>query len=179
MDNGSFNNEADRVLVDRFKRTKDEATFREIYGRHTPALYLLALRLFAGSEADAQDAVQETWIRACRSLPTFAWRSSLRTWLTGILINRVREMNRGPQRKHEVDQPDQLIAAIKNGPSDQRDLERAIAHLPDGYRHVFLLHDVEGYTHEEISAQLDISAGTSKSQLFHARKALRTMLNLK
>lgn len=178
MDN-SFIDEADRVLVEKFKRTKDETTFREIYRRHTPALYLLALRLFAGAEGDAQDAVQETWIRACQSLPAFKWRSSFRTWVAGILINRVREMNRRPQHKYEVEMPDQPAVSVNEEHVQHTDLERAIALLPDGYRQVLLLHDVEGYTHEEIGAQLDITAGTSKSQLFHARKALRTMFDLK
>ena len=168
-------NEADRVLVERFTRTKDERTFREIYARHTPALYLLALRLCAGSEGDAQDAVQETWIRACGSLSTFEWRSSFRTWLTGILINRVREMNRRPQHKYEIGVLDHPADSFETKPGEQMDLERAIALLPDGYRQVLLLHDVEGYTHEEISAQLEITAGTSRSQLFHARRALRNM----
>jgi RNA polymerase sigma-70 factor (ECF subfamily) len=86
MDNG-FINEADRVLVDKFTRDRDEHTFRELYRRHTPALYRLALRLLAGKETNAQEAVQETWIRACRLLAVFQWKSSLRTWLCGILIN--------------------------------------------------------------------------------------------
>src|SRR5688500_7492891 len=115
MNSRSFMNEEDRVLVERFTRTKDEATFRELYRRHTPALYLLALRLVGGSEADAQDAIQEIWIRTCRLLPTFEWRSSLRTWLAGILINRVREMNRGLHHQNEElpdDCPDSISVQL-------------------------------------------------------------------
>ena len=155
-------------------RTKDEATFRQLYRCHTPALYPLALRLVGGSESEAQDAIQDTWLRACKTLPGFEWRSSLRTWLTGILINRVREMNRARGRRNE----EELLLECLAQPAplaERLDLEQAIARLPAGYRHVLILHDMEGYTHEEISAQLEISAGTSKSQLYHARKAVRRM----
>src|SRR5688572_27362259 len=136
MDSRSFMNDEDRILVERFTRTKDEATFRELYRRHTPALYLLALRLVGGSEADAQDAIQEIWIRSCRLLPAFEWRSSLRTWLAGILINRVREMNRGLHHQNEEELPDEYSDSISVQPGERIDLERAIARLPAGYRHV-------------------------------------------
>jgi RNA polymerase sigma-70 factor (ECF subfamily) len=169
----SFTKEADQGLVERFLRNRDEETFREIYRRHTPALYLLALRLLAGSEANAQEAVQETWIRACRLLRIFEWRSSLRTWLTGILIKCVKEMNHGANRYDDL--PDDLEGPLGAEPTERMDLERAIAQLPFGYRHVLVLHDIEGYTHEEIGTQLGITSGTSKSQLFHARRALRAM----
>jgi len=174
MDSSDFINKADQVLVERFMRSKDEATFRELYRRHTPALYPLALRLVGGSESEAQDAVQDTWLRACKTLSVFEWRSSLRTWLTGILINRVREMNRGrAHRNEEALMEGRLEPTVQ--PGGRMELEQAIARLPTGYRHVLVLHDVEGYTHEEIGARLEISVGTSKSQLSHARKALRGM----
>ena len=86
-------------------------------------------------------------------------------------------MNRRLQHKYEVDVLDHNTGSVETEPGEQMDLERAIALLPDGYRHVLLLHDVEGYTHEEISAKLEITAGTSKSQLFHARRALRSIFN--
>jgi RNA polymerase sigma-70 factor, ECF subfamily len=174
MDSNHFNNKADQVLVKRFMRTRDEATFRELYRRHTLALYPLALRLVGGSESEAQDAVQDTWLRACKTLSGFEWRSSLRTWLTGILINRAREMNRERGRRNEEELLEECLKTIVRT-GERIDLERAIARLPAGYRHVFVLHDVEGYTHEEISARLEISVGTSKSQLYHARRALRGM----
>jgi RNA polymerase sigma factor (sigma-70 family) len=175
MNNNNFINKADQVLVERFMRTRDEATFRELYRRHTPALYPLALRLVGGSESEAQDAVQDTWLRACKTLHGFEWRSSLRTWLTGILINRVREVNRERGRRSEEELPEDFSKHVSVQPGERIDLEHAIARLPTGYRHVLVLHDVEGYTHEEISARLEINVGTSKSQLYHARKALRAM----
>jgi RNA polymerase sigma-70 factor (ECF subfamily) len=175
MDRRSFSNGVDQVLVERFMRTRDEATFRQLYRHHTPALYLLALRLVGGLEDSAQDAVQDMWVRACKTLHKFEWRSSLRTWLSGILINRVREMHRERGRRNEEELPDDFSQPDAVGPVERLGLEQAIARLPTGYRHVLVLHDVEGYTHEEIGAQLEISVGTSKSQLFHARKALRGM----
>lgn len=176
MESSGLISKTDRVLVRRFLRSKDETSFRALYRRHTPALYRLGLRLVGGSEADAQDAIQDTWIRACKSLPRFEWKSSLRTWLAGILINRTREFNRERLRQPEEELPDELPASTVARPGERIDLEQAIASLPAGYRQVLVLHDIEGNTHEEISLLLEISVGTSKSQLFHARKAMRAML---
>jgi RNA polymerase sigma-70 factor, ECF subfamily len=165
---------SERKLVEEFLKTKDEQVFREIYRRHAPALYLLALRLVGGSETEAEDAVQETWIRACRKLSGFEWKSSLRTWLSGILVNHVRELCRKRSSRNEEELTDALehAAAIKSS-NYGLDLERIISNLPAGYRHVLVLHDIEGCTHEEIARLLEISVGTSKSQLFHARKRVR------
>ena len=167
---------ADRRLVRRFLRTGDERSFRQLYSRHTPGMYPLALRLVGGSEADAQDAIQETWIRACKRLERFEWKSSLRTWLTGILINCIRESNRERERRQEEELQDDAATAVSSQPLTRIDLEQVIARLPDGYRHVLTLHDISGYTHEEIGVLLEITAGTSKSQLYHARRALRSLL---
>ena|ERR1044071_2921612 len=175
MDNPTVPDEADRALVTRFLRTRDEATFRALYRRHTPVLYPLALRLVGGSEVEAQDAIQDTWIRACKSITTFEWRSTLRTWLSGILIRRVHEMHRENRRRNEEELLEECTNPRSARLGERIDLERAIARLPGGYRQVLVLHDIEGYTHEEVSAQLEISVGTSKSQLFHARNALRKM----
>jgi RNA polymerase sigma-70 factor, ECF subfamily len=167
---------SDQKLVEGFLKTRDEQAFREIYRRNTPALYLLALRLSGGAEADAEDAVQEMWIRACRKLPEFGWKSALRTWLSGILINCVREFARKQLRRNEEELPETLSLAVSENSNYHFDLEETIKNLPTGYRHVLVLHDVEGYTHEEIARVLEISLGTSKSQLFHARKRVRSIL---
>ena len=118
-------------------------------------------------------------MRACKTLNVFEWKSTLRTWLSGILINRVREMHRDVRRRNEEELLDECLKPINARPGERIDLERAIARLSTGYRHVLVLHDIEGYTHEEISAQLDISVGTSKSQLFHARRALRNAFQVR
>jgi RNA polymerase sigma-70 factor, ECF subfamily len=166
-------NKSDEALVETYLDHRDERSFRELYRRHTPALYALALRL-CGSEADAQDAVQDAWIRTCGTLSTFQWKSTLKTWLTGILINCAREQSRKRNRHPEEPLPDGWSGESTDAPG-YLSLDQTIERLPDGYRHVLTLHDVEGYTHEEISALLDINIGTSKSQLHHARKAIRTL----
>lgn len=163
----------DQALVEKYLRRRDEHSFRELYRRHSPALYALALRL-SESDADAEDALQETWIRACKLLSNFQWKSTLRTWLTGILINCVREIRRKHERRGEESIDEGLRLVTSEPPPDN--LESAICKLPVGYRQVLVLHDVEGYTHEEISRLLEINVGTSKSQLHHARKFIRSML---
>jgi RNA polymerase sigma-70 factor (ECF subfamily) len=167
----------DRALVSRFARERDEAAFRVLYRRHTPRLYALALRILGHRMTDAEDLVQEAWVRAAERLHQFRWESALRTWLAGIVVNCCREHLRGEWRWAPGDDgasAEQADAAA--GPELTLDLDRAIVGLPPGCRAVFLLHDVEGRTHDEIAAMLDISPGTSKSQLFHARRHLRARL---
>ena len=170
----------DRSLADAVAEAGDERAFRELYRRHTPALYQLVLRMLGGATADAEDVVQETWIRAVRQLTKFRWESSLRTWISAIGLNLARETlrRRARARTEEFDERLDLHAPpVRDG--ERIDLERAIARLPNGYRTVLVLHDVEGYTHEEISRQLRIAVGTSKSQLFDARRAVRSLLQAK
>ena len=166
----------DQGLVKEYLQFRDEQSFRELYRRHTPALYALALRL-CRSEANAQDAIQEAWIRACSTLSRFMWKSSLRTWLSGVVINCAREQSRQQNNRREEELADDFPATIDERLGDRITLEEAILRLPDGYRHVLTLHDVEGYTHEEISGLLDISAGTSKSQLHNARRAITALIH--
>lgn len=136
-------------------------------------LLALALRL-QGDADEANDVVQEAWIRALRGLERFAWKSALRTWLSGIVLNCCRE--RWVARGESLEEAPELHPAPAD-PADLRvDLERAIAALPTGYRTVVVLHDIEGYTHEEIAAQLGVEPGTSKSQLARARRDLRRRL---
>ncbi len=161
----------DRDLVNHFLETRDESSFRTLYRRHTPKIYLLALRLVGGNQTDAEDAVQEAWIQAVRNLPAFRWESSLRTWLCGIAIRCCRKLI----SKRQPTQPFDSEPVIPDR-KDRLDLELWISRLPPGYREVLVLHDVEGYTHEEIGRLLEIQQGTSKSQLFHARRLLRNWL---
>jgi RNA polymerase sigma-70 factor (ECF subfamily) len=165
----------DRRLAAAVIASGDEAAFRALYRRHTPALYCLACRLGAGDESWAEELVQRAWIRAVESLGEFAWRSAFRTWLSGIAINCAREQWRAARASPEV-QGSFDAAAPPADPALRVDLERAIARLPHGYRQVFVLHDVEGFTHEEIAGLLGIEPGTSKSQLFQARRQLRGFL---
>jgi RNA polymerase sigma-70 factor (ECF subfamily) len=166
----------DRELVARFLRDRDEVCFRALYRAHTAGLLLFAERFLGGARADAEDAVQEAWIRAVRLLPQFRWESSLRTWLTGIAINCCRELQR--RRRPAEEWSDAAGGeALSSPPRPATDLETLLRALPPGYRQVLLLHDLEGHTHEEIAARLEISAGTSKSQLSRARALLRRWLD--
>lgn len=162
-----------RAVVDR----RDEKSFRTLYRRHTPRLFLFALRLSGGNEADAEDVVQETWVRACDRLAGFRWESAFSTWLCGIGLNVAREFIRRRSRSPidaSDDPPD--VPARRVNLDERVDLEAAVASLPDGARVVLVLHDIEGMKHGEIAERLDISEGTSKSQLHDARRALRAAL---
>lgn len=168
---------ADRALAEAIVLHRDETAFRELYRRHTPRLMQLVLRIVGGREADAEDVVQETWIRAVEKLDGFRWEAAFSTWLTGIGLNVARGLLRRQGRWELPLEPGGPEAWRPPAPDGERiDLERAIATLPAGYRTVLVLHDVEGYTHEEIGERLGVSAGTSKSQLSHARRALRRLL---
>lgn len=162
-----------------FLASADETSFRRLYAAHTPRLYLSLLRLCGGREAEAEDLLQETWIRAARSLRSFRWQSALHTWLYGVALNAWRETLRAlPGRA-----PDAFAEDPKEPPAQARDgdaildLEQEVRRLPEGYREVLVLHDIEGHTHEEIAGLLGIAPGTSKSQLSRARGHLRSRLS--
>ena len=169
---------SDRELADLVVQQGDEDAFRALYGRHTPAVFQFVKRLVGGDTADAEDIVQEAWLRAARGLEGFRWQSAFRSWLSGIALNRVRELAR--KRKRSLVQVDgeweMPVAAHDAG--KRIDLERALELLPPGFRTVLVLHDVEGFTHQEIGDRLGITDGTSKSQLHGARKAMRRLLNM-
>jgi RNA polymerase sigma-70 factor, ECF subfamily len=164
----------DLALVRAFLTARGEDAFRSLYRAHTPAMYALALRLTGGDQGEAEDLVQESWMRAVRTLSSFRAQSALRSWLCGFLVNVRRERIRADWRT--VDAPDAEAIADPVGSDTALDLERAIGDLPDGARDVFVLHDVYGYTHREIAGMLGIVEGTSKSQLARARTMLRSAL---
>jgi RNA polymerase sigma-70 factor (ECF subfamily) len=155
---------ADGELLRRFLGRRDEDDFRRLYAAHAPAMYLLALRL-AGGQREAEDVVQDAWLRVAAGVAVYEGRAPLRTWLCGIVVNCARERRRGPLFVELEDAP--------HTPGEHFDLERAVRDLPDGFRHVLVLHDLCGYTHEEIASLLGIEPGTSKSQLSRARRRVR------
>ena len=169
----------DRQLAEQVVSLRAEAAFRELYRRHTPRLHLLLLRVLDGRTSDAEDAVQETWMRAVQRLGEFRWQAAFSTWLTGIGLNVARDALRRRDRRRESvwEEAADVRVTLPARDGDRVDLERAIAALPRGYRAVVLLHDVEGLGHEEIGQMLGITAGTSKSQLHGARRALRGALS--
>ncbi len=151
----------------------DERAFRELYRAHTPGMYAMALRLLARQSADAEDAIQEAWLRAVRGLGKFRGESTLRTWLVGIAVRCALEIGR--RRTPRLDSP--LDDEIARSPDLARlDLEAALAALADGYREIVVLHDIHGYTHAEIADLLGIDQGTSRSQLSRAHQILRRAL---
>ena len=168
----------DRPLVAAVLADGDEAAFRRLYRRHTPRLYNFLLHMLGGSRRDAEDVAQETWVRAVERLDSFRGEASFGTWLTGVGVNMARNHLRRLSRRDEVTLERLPEPAVRPpAPDAAIDLERAIALLPDGYRTVLVLHDVEGWRHREIAAALGISDGTSKSQLFAARRWVRSYLN--
>lgn len=157
----------------------DEAAFRQLYRRHTPRLLALVLRFLGGHEADAEDVVQEAWVRASQGLERFRWEAALGSWLASIALNLAREHLRRQGRRLEVSWPQGEAEPPPQEPLallEPSDLERAIAALPAGYRAVLVLHDVEGLNHEEIADVLGCRVGTSKSQLHKARARMRELL---
>jgi RNA polymerase sigma-70 factor (ECF subfamily) len=158
----------DQELIDALRDTRCEAAFRELYRRHTPRLLRLIMRILGG--ADAEDVVQDTWIRAVEHLSSFRGEAQFRTWLTRIGVRLSQDHLR--KRKHaHLRLETAMEPASRDMPIAERiDLERLFARLPEGYRSILLLHDLEGYTHAEIGGMLGIAEGTSKSQLHDARR---------
>jgi len=167
---------SDLELVDRVLSKGDESAFRELYRRHSPILFRLAVRLLGKGDPDAGDVLQEAWCRAFEGLRRFTGGSSLRTWLAGVVVNCSREHIRSRAQSRSL--PTAGLARPQPGASPERELDvrRVIDALPEGFREVLVLHDVGGYTHEEIALVLNIAPGTSKSQLSRARRAFRSGL---
>lgn len=159
----------------------DELAFERIYRRHSGRIYNLAWRMLG--EDHAAEGTQQVFVRAWYKLGTFRGESQFGTWLHRLAVN-VFLGERGTlgtarSRFHEDDSPLELVAggSASSSPEFELDFEAAIARLPEGYRRVFVLHDVEGYTHEEIGSALGIAPGSSKAALHRARNALRKHLD--
>ncbi|MBI2435000.1 MAG: RNA polymerase sigma factor [Candidatus Hydrogenedentes bacterium] len=159
----------------------DARAFERLYRRHLGRTYALCLRMMADRH-QAEEAVQEVFIRTWEKLPTFRGESSFSTWLHRLTVNHTLMILRKRQRGQR------LFAAVEDAapeeqtpppvhPQHKLDLEWAIAQLPTGARAVFLLHEIEGYQHDEIAALLDIAPGTCKAQLHRARRLLREWLS--
>ena len=165
---------ADDLLL-RSVAAGDEMAFRLLYRRHSPRLRMLVLRMLGGQEADSEDVVQESWIRAVAGAERFRGDSPFGTWLNGIGIRVAWEAIR--RRRPTVTMTASDEPAIDPPDSAERiDLEEALRRLPDDYRAVVVLHDVEGFGHDEIAKSLGIAVGTSRSHLSRARRSLRAML---
>jgi len=161
-------------------RAGDGAAERALYEAHVDRVYRLAYRL-AGDDDLARDFTQETFIRAFARLESFRGDSALSTWLhaiaTSVVLNGLRKVKRLRGRETDLEAADGVTGARRAAEPDLKErLRAAIDDLPERYRVVFVMHDVEGYTHEEIGAALGVETGTSKAQLSRARAKLRTAL---
>ena len=169
-------------MTDLIRRAQagDEEAFHALYREHVGRVYALCLRLTADKN-EALERVQDVFVRAWRKLGSFRGDSAFATWLYRLAANVVlqagADAGRRRRRFETVDAPGAL-EPLGNAPAlaDKLDLERAIARLPDGARVVFVLYDVEGYTHAEIAGLCGIAEGTSKAHLFRARRLLRELL---
>jgi RNA polymerase sigma-70 factor (ECF subfamily) len=157
----------------------DEAALRALWVAHAPRIDAVVRRL-VGDADHAADIAQEVWIQIFRALPTWRGDSLFSTWAHRIAVNRTLNALRSVRRiaKLEVGIEDDTVA-VEEDPDRSflaQSIDEAVQQLPPGARAVFVLHDIEGYTHDEIATELGITAGGSKSQLFKARAKLRRLL---
>jgi len=165
----------------------DMAAFEEIYKRHHRRVYSICLRMLQNA-SEAEDLTQDVFIQLYRKIGSFRGDSAFTTWLHRMTVNQVLMHFRKRTVKYEKvtdegETPDQVVTGSVNPQRmqivDKIALENAITQLPDGYKNVFVLHDVEGFEHEEVARILGCSVGTSKSQLHKARLKLQKLLKKK
>jgi RNA polymerase sigma-70 factor (ECF subfamily) len=168
----------DRALVEA-AAGGDVAAFEQLYRRHVGRVHGTLMRL-AGQRAQAEDWTQEAFVRAWQKLPGFRHESAFGSWLHRLAVNVALMGLRAAGSRVQGDGDEELIAALPemsaSSPDLRMDLAHAVACLPPRARAVLVLHDVEGWKHEEIGAELGMAVGTSKAQLHRARQALRRLL---
>ncbi|HEX8243936.1 MAG TPA: sigma-70 family RNA polymerase sigma factor [Longimicrobium sp.] len=167
--------EADLI---RRARLGEERAAAELYRAHAPRLFA-ALRRIAGDDAAAEDWAQEAWIRVLTSLDRFRGESRFSTWLYRVAFNvaaSLRRSRRWGRGEVELGEETKTVEADEARVLDRLTLEGALARLTPSMRSVLVLHDVEGYRHDEIAAMLGIGASTSRSQLFKARARMEALL---
>ncbi len=164
--------------------TGNISAFELLYERYHRRTFSLCLRM-TGSPTEAEDLTQEVFIQLFRKIGSFRGESAFSTWLHRLTVNQVlmhfrRRSVKNEKTSEDGEIPEQTVPGTENQDRmpvlDRIALTRAVAQLPPGYRSVFMLHDVEGYEHEEVARLLKISVGTSKSQLHKARLKLRGLL---
>jgi RNA polymerase sigma-70 factor (ECF subfamily) len=157
----------------------DESALRAIWTQHAPRIDALVRRL-VGDPDQAADVAQEVWIQIFRALPGYRGDSQFSTWAHRIAVNRtlnaLRSLRRVSAVEVEIEEDSSMVEHDGDRSMLAQTIDEAVQKLSPGARHVFVLHDVEGYTHEEIATELGITSGGSKSQLFKARAKLRRLL---
>ncbi|HEY8852409.1 MAG TPA: sigma-70 family RNA polymerase sigma factor [Gemmatimonadaceae bacterium] len=179
----STNAEDKAAALERVRRAQagDVDAFELLYREHSPRIYGFCLRLKAGDKSDATELLQDVFIRAWRRLDTFRGDCAFVSWLYRLAINTMLENARSDKRRTArvlpMEDTSRLAGAARSsGVESRMDMESAIASLPKGARLAFVLHDVEGYQHQEIAEQLSVTVGTVKAQLHRARRLLRERL---
>lgn len=178
--------EADAI---RLAQKGDAAAFEQLYRLHSRRVYALCLRM-VGNTAEAEDLAQEAFLQLFRKIHTFRGESAFSTWLHRLAVNvvlmKLRKKSLPETSLEETTEPDEETGGprrdiggpdvLLTGSIDRVNLERAVEQLPPGYKSVFVLHDVQGYEHNEIAEIMGCSIGNSKSQLHKARMRLRELL---
>jgi RNA polymerase sigma-70 factor (ECF subfamily) len=179
-DDGGGSGQMDAIV--RRAQEGDVDAFEAVYRAHASAVHAVCRRM-CGDDAEAVELVQDVFVRAWERLRSFRGQSALATWLHRMAVNVVLEKWRSTKRDalRMIDDPDGLALDTQlplRDPDTMMDVAAATTRLPAGARTVFVLHDIEGYSHDEIAAMTGIAAGTSRTQLFRARRALARMLDL-
>jgi RNA polymerase sigma-70 factor, ECF subfamily len=181
--NPSTMREDEAAALDSIRRAQsgDVDAFELLYRQHAGRIFALCLRLEAGNSADATELMQDVFIKAWRRISTFRGDCAFSSWLHRMAVNTMLENARSDRRRiaRVLPMDDTSLlpgAARSSGVELKMDLENAIASLPKGARLAFVLHDVEGYQHQEIAEELSVSVGTVKAQLHRARRLLRERL---
>ena len=184
--NGFYSAASDFDLAQASARGEVKA-FEMLYERHHRRVYSLCLRMVANA-TEAEDLTQEVFIQLFRKAGSFRGESAFTTWLHRMTVNHVLMHFRKKGVKYEktteegeIGDLQDIIQSVAERPRflDRIAIDKAISELPPGYRTVFVLHDVEGFEHEEVANLLGVTVGTSKSQLHKARMKLRGLLNKK
>ena len=180
-DAAAFDAGEDAVLARR-AASADVSAFEALYRRHHRRVHGVIARLVGQAGARAEDLTQEAFVRAWQALPGFRFESAFGTWLHRLAANTALMELRSRRGTPALDSDEETLDAVGvadsagHGTALSMDLEQAVARLPPRARAVLVLHDVEGWKHEEIAETLDMAVGSSKAQLHRARKLLRAKL---
>ena len=179
-DVAAFDAGEDAILVRR-AASADVAAFETLYRRHHRRVHGVIVRLVGQAGARAEDLTQEAFVRAWQALPSFRFESAVSTWLQRLAVNTALMELRARRSRPLADDDEDALESLSTPDTAGhavlgRDLERAVATLPPRARAVLVLHDVEGWKHEEIAEELGMAVGSSKAQLHRARVLLRTRI---
>ena len=175
----STNEPYDEISLIKACSSGDDKAFKKIYDIHSGTMYSICLR-YMNNEDEAKDALQEGFIKVFKNISKFSFSGSFEGWMKRIFVNRSIELIR--KRKNHLDVSElnsneiKLTSTIETGALDAEKMMLLVQQLPEGYRTVFNMYVVDGYSHKEISEHLGVNENTSKSQLFKARRQLQEQL---